>query len=83
MKQVYAEAGAGAMLVACHWPVYPRLRRIMQGSERARNARPVGDGRLAWIGALLDGDGAAPRLAFVLVVVAVVAALAWIVATTG
>ena len=37
------------------WPVYPRLRRIMQGSERARNARPAGgDGRPAWSGAEHD-----------------------------
>jgi hypothetical protein len=26
------------MLVACRWPVYPRLRSIMRGSEWARNA---------------------------------------------
>ena len=25
------------------WPVYPRLRRIMQGSERARNAGRRGE----------------------------------------
>jgi hypothetical protein len=38
-----AEAGAGAMLVACRLPVYPRLRRTMQPLTRSRN-KPCGKG---------------------------------------
>src|ERR1700729_3568113 len=31
------------------WPVYPRLRRIMQGSEWARNSGPLGCTRAAFL----------------------------------
>jgi len=54
------------------WPVYPRLRRIMQGSERARNAGPAvgwpGSG-LFWTERLPSARVAQARLALVVAAV--------------